>query len=181
MPVTRKEKEVMVDNIAKDLQEASLIVVTGFRGLNVSAINNLRRRLREEQCHYKVSKNTLTRLACRRVGMELLEEFLQGPTAIAYAGDDPVKAAKVLNEFMKENEALTVKGGVLSGRLLKPEDVKALGEIPPKEVLLAMLCRRLQAPISGLVNVLQGNLRSLVYVLDAVRRQKNLHESLKRT
>jgi large subunit ribosomal protein L10 len=172
VPVTRKEKEAMVDNIARDLQEANLIVVTGFRGLNVSAINNLRRRLRAEQCRYKVSKNTLTRLACRRVGMEVLEEFLEGPTAIAYSNDDPVKAARALAEFMKENEALMVKGGVLSGQLLKPEDVKALGEIPPKEVLLAMLCRGLQAPISGLVNVLQGNLRNLAYVLDAICRQK---------
>ncbi|HOL17732.1 MAG TPA: 50S ribosomal protein L10, partial [Bacillota bacterium] len=72
----------------------------------------------------------------------------------------------------KENEALSLKGGLLSGQLLSVERLKALGEIPPKEELLAKVCRGFQAPIYGLVNVLQGNIRSLVYVLEAVRAQK---------
>ena len=170
--ITRKEKEAFVNSIAEDLKEAELLIVTDYRGLNVAAISSLRGKLREENCSYKVTKNTLTRLACRKVGLEELEQFLDGPTAIAYSSDDPVSAAKVFLEFSKDNEALNIKGGLLSGQILEPQDIKALGEIPPREVLLAKVCGGFQAPISGLVNALQGNIRQLVYALDAVRQQK---------
>ncbi len=170
--ITRKEKEKIVDEIARDLEQAELILVTDYRGLNVFAISTLRRRLREEQCLYKVSKNTLTRLACRKIGLEALENLLDGPTAIAYTSADPVAAAQVFLKFGKDNEALSIKGGLLAGQLLTPDQVKALGEIPPKEVLLAMVCGGFQAPISGLANVLQGNIRKLAYALEAVRSLK---------
>lgn len=170
--ITRKEKEKIIDDVARELKEAELIIVTDYRGLTVSAITNLRRQLREEQCRYRVSKNTLTKLACRRVGLEQLEQFLEGPTAIAYTNADPVGAAKVFLKFGKENEMFSARGGLLSGQLLHPEQLKALGEIPPKNVLLAQVCSGFQAPIYGLVNVLQGNIRNLVYTLEAVRAQK---------
>lgn len=170
--ITRKQKEKIVDDVARELEQAELIIVTDYRGLNVGAITNLRRQLRDEQCRYRVSKNTLTKLACRRVGLEQLEQFLEGPTAIAYTSADPVGAAKVFLKFGKENEMFSARGGLLAGQLLHPEQLKALGEIPPKEVLLAQVCSGFQAPIYGLVNVLQGNIRKLVYALEAVRAQK---------
>lgn len=138
----------------------------------MAAINRLRRSLGQEEGHYHVMKNTLTRLACRRVGLEALEEFLAGPTAIAYTSGDPVSVAKTLLKFGGENDALSVKGGMLEGRPLNPAQIKALGDIPPKEILLAMVCGGFQAPISGLATVLQGSLRKLVYALDEVRRLK---------
>jgi large subunit ribosomal protein L10 len=170
--ITRKQKEQIVEDVARELKQAELIIITDYRGLTVSAITNLRRQLREEQCSYRVSKNTLTKLACRKVGLEQLEQFLEGPTAIAYTSADPVGAAKVFLKFAKENEVFSARGGLLAGQLLQPEQLKALGEIPPKEVLLAQVCRGFQAPIYGLVNVLQGNIRNLVYALEAVRVQK---------
>lgn len=170
--ITRKHKEKIVDDIARELEVAELIIATDYRGLTVSAITALRRRLREEQCRYRVSKNTLTKLACRRAGLEKLEQFLAGPTAIAYTSADPVGAAKVLLKFGKENEALEFKGGLLSGQLITPDQFKELGDIPPREVLLARVCSGFQAPIFCLVNVLQGNIRGLVYALEAVRAQK---------
>ncbi|HOB87540.1 MAG TPA: 50S ribosomal protein L10 [Bacillota bacterium] len=170
--ITRKQKEEIVQKMVRELEQAELIIAADYRGLNVSALNHLRRRLKEEQCRYQVVKNKLTAIACRRVGLEQLEQFLEGPTAMAFSAGDPVAAAKVFLDFSKENENFTIKGALLSGKLLAPEQVKALGEIPPREVLLAKMCGSFKAPLFGLVNVLQGNIRQLVYVLEAVRQKK---------
>lgn len=170
--ITREAKEVMLKEITEELKKAELVVVTDYRGLNVKAINDLRGRLRSEKCLYRVTKNTMNRLACREAGYDPLEELFEGPTAIAYSSDDPVAAAKVFKEFAKENEALIIKGGMLSGQVLDADGIKALGEIPPREVLLAKVVGGFQAPISGLVGALHGNLRNLVYTVDAVRQQK---------
>ena len=138
----------------------------------MSAVTDLRRRLKAEQCNYRVVKNTLTRLACRKIGLENLEAYLEGPTAVAYTAADPVGAARVFLEFSREHEALSIKGGLLSGQSLEPLQIKALGEIPPREVLLARICGGFQAPLAGLVGVLHGNIRQIVYAFDAVRRLK---------
>ena len=170
--MNRKAKEEFVEEIARELEKANLIIVADYHGIDVAGDTELRRRLKSEGCRYRVVKNTLTRLACQRIGLEGLEEFLEGPTALAYTADDPVGPARVFLEFGRENEALSVKGGLLEGQVLAPEGVRALGEIPPREILLAQVCRGFQAPISGLANVLQGNIRKLAYAFDAVRRLK---------
>lgn len=170
--ISRKDKEEFVEKIALELEAAELIIVADYRGLNVSSDTDLRRRLKAEGCRYRVVKNTLTRLACRKVGLEGLEPFLEGPTALAYTSTDPVGAARVFLVFGREHEALSVKGGLLSGQSLAPGEIKALGEIPPREILLARVCGAFQAPLSGLAHVLQGNILQLAYALDAVRRLK---------
>ena len=170
--ISRKAKEEFVEEIARELEQAEMIIVADYRGLNVASVTELRRRLKAEQCRYRVVKNTLTKLACRKIGLEKLEPYFEGPTAIAYTTADPVGAARVFIEFSREHEALSLKGGLLSGQLLEPEQIKELGEIPPREVLLARVCGGFQAPLAGLANVLQGNIRKLVYALDAVRRLK---------
>lgn len=170
--ITRKAKEEFVEEIAGELKDADLIIVADYRGLDVAGATDLRRRLKAEQCSYRVVKNTLTRLACRKVGLGGLETYLEGPTAIAYTSADPVGAARVFLEFGREHEALSVKGGLLSGQPLDQAQVKALGEIPPREILLSQVCGAFQAPMAGLVHALAGNIRMLVYALDAVRRLK---------
>lgn len=170
--LTKKAKEKMLEEVTAELKQAELVIVSDYRGLNVKAINDLRGKLRSEQCRYKITKNTMNRLACRQAGVESLEPLFEGPTAIAYSSADPVAAAKVFNEFAKENEALVVKGGLLSGQVLDAAGVKALGDIPPREVLLAQVVGGFQAPIAGLAGVLSGTLRSLVYAVDAVRQHK---------
>jgi large subunit ribosomal protein L10 len=170
--ITRKDKEIFVEEMARELEAAGLVIVADYRGLNVSDVTVLRRQLRAEDCRYRVVKNTLTRLACRKIGLTELDPFLEGPTAIAYTSADPVGAARVFLNFGRDHDALSIKGGLLSGRTLTPEEVKALGEIPPRDILMARVCGAFQAPISGLANVLQGNIRKLVYALDAVCRLK---------
>ncbi len=170
--ITREAKEKMIVDITDDLINSDFIVVTNYRGLKVQSINELRRRLREKNCLFRITKNTMNRLACKKAELEELENYFEGPTAIAYSSSDPVVVAKIISDFAKESEVLEIKGGMLSGDLLAPEELKALGEIPPKEVLLAKLVGGLQSPIYGLHGALSGNLRKLVYALDAVKQKK---------
>src|SRR5690606_23782635 len=115
---------------------------------------------------------TLTILAAREVGLDDLEQFLAGPTAIAFGYDDPVTAAKIISEFAKKNKNLEIKGGLVEGKVLDADGVKALADLPSREVLLSMVLRGMQAIIAGMVNVLQGNIRNFVYALEAVRKKK---------
>ena len=104
--------------------------------------------------------------------MNDLEPQLTGPTAFAFGYDDPVASAKVVSGFAKKSKALEIKGGIVEGRVIGAEAVANLVDLPGREELLSMVLRGMQAPIAGLVNVLQGNIRNLVYALEAVRKQK---------
>ncbi|MDD4600511.1 MAG: 50S ribosomal protein L10, partial [Negativicutes bacterium] len=122
----------------------------------------------------RVVNNTMVRFAAEEAGFVGLEESLEGPTAIAISYTDPVAPAKIVSEFVKENklQVLEVKAGLVEGKVIDAEGVKALASLPPREVLIAKALGSMQAPIVGLVNVLQGSIRNLVYALDAVRQQK---------
>ena len=172
-------KIAVVNEMKEKLQSAQGAVLVGFTGLSVADVTKLRRKFREGNVEYKVIKNTLTRIAANEVGYEGLSEFLEGPTALAYSTEDAVAPAKILKEFIKETktEALTVKVGICDGQFIDAAGVEALANLPSREELLAKLVGSMQAPISGLVNVLQGNIRNMVYVLDAVRAKKAEQES----
>ena len=168
----RPEKVAVVEEIREHLKASKAVFVTDYRGLTVAQMTRLRRKLRESGTEYKVVKNTLTRIAARGTDAQALEPFLSGPTALAFAKQDPVAAAKALLDFAKEAKILEIRGGVLGSKPLGPNDIQALANLPPREVLLAQVVGGLQAPISGFVFVLQGTLRKLVYALDAVRQKK---------
>ncbi len=168
----RPDKVAAVSEIKDKLSKSQGIILTDFRGLNVAQATELRRKLREAGVEYKVTKNTLTIIAAKESGMDDLVPLLVGPTAIAFGYDDPVAPAKVLSDFAKANKALEIKGGMLEGKILDVDGVTALAELPSREQLLSHVARGMQAPISGLVNVLQGTIRNFVYALDAIREQK---------
>jgi len=168
----RPEKVAMVQEIRDRLSRAQGAVITDYRGLNVGEITELRKQLREAGVEFKVLKNTLTILAAREAGVEDIVPYLTGPTAIAFGYDDPVVAAKIISEFAKKNKDLEIKGGLVEGKVLGPEGVKALADLPSREVLLSMVLRAMQGPIAGMLNVLQGNIRNFVYALEAVRKKK---------
>ncbi|NLP41916.1 MAG: 50S ribosomal protein L10 [Veillonellaceae bacterium] len=173
MAVT-SEKQALVEELKEKLSNTKGAVLTNYRGLNVAQDTKLRRKLREAGVEYRVIKNTMMRIAAKEVGLEGLEESLEGPTAIAISFTDPVAPAKIISEFVKENklQALEVKAGLVEGKVIDAQGVKALASLPPREVLIAKALGSMQAPITGLVNVLQGSIRNLVYALDAVRQQK---------
>jgi len=170
--MARPEKVAMVEEIQERLSRMQGAVLTDYRGLNAGEMTALRKELREAGVEYKVFKNTLTILAAQEANLDGLAPLLTGPTAFAFGYDDPVAPAKVISEFAKKNKALEIKGGIVEGKIVGPEGVANLADLPSREVLLSMVLRGMQAPIAGMVNVLQGNIRNFVYALEAIREQK---------
>ncbi len=168
----KREKQVVVDAIKDNLQNAEVSVLTDYRGLTVAEMDELRKRFREEGIEFRVVKNTYTWRAAQEIGLEDLESYLEGPTAIAFGPHDPVAPAKVITEFAKHHKNLEIKGGVLEGKVITDEMIKALADLPSREQLLGQIASAMQAPISGLVNVLQAPIRNLAYAVDALRSQK---------
>lgn len=168
----RPDKVAAIQDIQSKLERGQAVVLADYRGLNVKATNELRRRLRAAGVDFQVVKNTLAGRAAEQAGLGDLKPYLVGPTAIAVGYEDVVAPAKLLTEFNREFRLLEIKAGVVEGRVVGPEDVQRLAELPSREQLLAQLASGLQGPIRSMVFTLSGVLRNLVYVLDAVRKQK---------
>jgi large subunit ribosomal protein L10 len=143
----REEKARLVQEIAGKLKESVSTIVTDYRGLTVAEVTELRKQLREAGIDFKVYKNTLTRRATAEAGLSELDAYLTGPTAIAFSKNDVVAPAKILSEFAKSHEALEIKAGVIEGKLVQYEQIKAIADLPSREGLLSMLLSVLQAPI----------------------------------
>ena len=176
MAVIRPEKVAAIAELKEKLSTAKGAVLVDYRGLTVAQDTKLRRKLREAGVEYRVVKNTLTNLAAKEAGIVGLEQYLEGTTALAVSTTDPVAPAKVLSDFQKEIaktvKTFKIKAGVLDGRVIDADGVKALADLPSREVLLAKVAGTMQAPITGLVSVLAGTIRKFVYAVDAVRQQK---------
>ncbi len=169
---SRDEKQKMLNEVREKLKDSNIAIMADYRGLDVASISSLRRKLREIDAELKVAKNTLTRLAAQEIGLQDLGSILEGPTAIAFGKGDPVKPAKLLIEMTREYKQLVIKGGVLEGKVIQDRQVRQLSELPSREVLLGRVVGGMQAPVYGLVSVLSGSLRNLVYVIKEIRRQK---------
>jgi large subunit ribosomal protein L10 len=141
------EKELAVSEISEKLKNSKCTIVTDYRGLNVSQVTQLRKSLREAGVEFTVLKNSLARRATANAELTELDEFLTGPTAIAFSTGDIVAPAKILTEFAKKNDKMTVKAGVVEGRVVGFDQIKALAELPSREGLLSMLLSVLQAPV----------------------------------
>lgn len=169
MPTPQKVQQV--EEISELLQEATLAILTDYRGLSVSDLQGLRAQLRPHGSSIRVVKNTLTVIAADRVGMSELQQHLKGPTALVTASDDPVAPAKVINDFVRTSRILQVKAGVLEGQIIAASEIERLASLPSREVLLGRVVGGVQAPLYGLVSVLSGTIRSLQYVLQARQEQ----------
>lgn len=150
----RPEKVQAVADIRERLEGAEAVFLTEYRGLSVSAVQDLRRSLRDADAEYKVVKMTLARLAAEDAGIEGIEEYLEGPTALAFAKSDPVAAAKALKDFSNDNDVFVLKAGFLSGDILSAEEISRLAEIEPREVLLAMIAGAAKAPLRKFAGML---------------------------
>jgi large subunit ribosomal protein L10 len=145
--MARPEKVQAVTDIREGLEGAEAVFLTEYRGLSVQAVQDLRRALRASGAEYRVVKMTLAKLAAGDAGIDGLDEYLAGPTALAFANSDPVATAKALKDFSKDHEVFVLKAGYLSGNILSPEEVSRLAEIEPREVLLAMIAGAAKAPL----------------------------------
>ena len=171
--MARKEKEVFVNELTDRLKTNNNFILADYKGLNVEEMSDLRHRMREIGCEFKVVKNTLARLAMKNLNLENLIEYLRGPTAIALEKADIIAATKTLVDFSRQHENLKIKAGFLEGHVILPEEVESLAKLPSREVLLAQLCQGLQGPIVRFYGVLQGIVRNLVFLLDAIRKKKS--------
>ncbi len=168
----RSKKEQVVAELRDKLRRASATILTDYKGLTVAEITQLRDTLAAEKVEYQVVKNSLMRLAGRETSASVLEPLLKGTCAIAIGYGDPSVPAKIIKKFSKTNEKLKVKAGALGVRLLYPDQVSALADLPPREDLLAKLLGTLNAVPTGLVTVLSGVPRAFVGVLAAIQRQR---------
>jgi large subunit ribosomal protein L10 len=141
------EKEQAVSEVTEKLKNSSCTIVTDYRGLNVAQVTELRKSLREAGIEFTVLKNSLTRRATAGAELSELDQYLTGPTAIAFSNSDIVAPAKILTEFAKRNDKLSVKAGVVEGRVVGFDQIKALADLPSREGLLSMLLSVLQAPV----------------------------------
>ncbi|MBA2246509.1 MAG: 50S ribosomal protein L10 [Chloroflexia bacterium] len=161
------QKAAQIDVLSESLSRSQLTIITDYRGLSVVALQDLRSRLRPVEAEFKIAKNTLTRIAAERAGIEGLEPELDGPTAIMFAFGDPVAPAKVISDFVRSSRILTIRAGVMNGQVLNASDVEAISSLPPREELLGRLVGLLASPMARTVGVLSGPARSVAYVVNA--------------
>jgi large subunit ribosomal protein L10 len=177
----RPEKVAVVDEVRERFASSSAALLTEYRGLDVAALAELRRALRDAGGDYKIYKNTLVRFAARDRGLEI-DDMLTGPTAIAFVRDgadddggsagDPVLVAKALRDFARGNPALVVKGGVMGDSRLSADDAQALADVEPREVLLAKIAGAFAAPMQQFAGLLEALPRNFAYGLQALIDQK---------
>jgi len=171
LPKARKEQKVQqVEVLTEKLQKAKVAVLTDYRGLTVSQMQELRGKLRTGNVEYRVVKNTLARRAANDAGYKALESELKGPIAIAFGYEDLSLPARLINEFVRTTRLkLEVVGGLVEGRVFNRDQVKQLADLPSREVLLAQLLGTLQSPVGQLVGIMQTPLQQLLGVLEAYK------------
>lgn len=172
MAVQRKAKEVILADLEAQLENAKSVVFADYRGTTVKKIDQLRKDLRKENVSTKVAKITLIRRALEKFGVDTSALDFKAPVAMAISQDDEVAPARLLTAFAKENKNVQILMGIMDNKVISAADVKALAALPSKQQLLAQVFGTINAPVSGFVNVLAGNLRSLVYVMNAIKQSK---------
>jgi large subunit ribosomal protein L10 len=166
-------KEAAVADLADRMSRSSIAIATDFSGLSVNQVTALRKQLRDAGVEYKVVKNRIAAIAAEQSGVPSFKEILEGATGVVFGYDDVVAAAKAVDEYVKQTRAeLKIRNGVMNGALITPAQVSALAALPPKEQLVAKLLGQMNAPITGLVHVLNGTISGLAIVLQ--RRAEQL-------
>jgi large subunit ribosomal protein L10 len=176
--VKKTDKQKIVEELHEKAGKAQFAVLTDFRGLSVAKLEELRKALREAGVDFQVVKNTLLLRASQDTDLANIKEHFSGPNALVLAYGDPVPAAKALSRFAKENDKLfALKAGVLSGKPVGKDDIRAIAELPSREELLSQLLRALNAVPGGFVQVLAAVPRSMYNVLNALAEQKGQQEA----
>ncbi|MDB4303779.1 50S ribosomal protein L10 [Desulfosarcina sp.] len=167
-----KEKKRIAEDLQGRFEKSTIVILTDYKGLDVSAMNMLRRKLREANTEYQVAKNSLLVRASEGNDLALIKDQFTGPSAIALSYDDPVAPAKVLTDFLKENKKFEIKVGVLNGKVVDFDGIKALSSLPSREVLLAHVLSTMNAVPTALVTALSDVPKRLLNVLQAIKDQK---------
>ena len=155
------QKKEEVSKLAAEMKEAKIILLTDYRGINVTDVTNLRTDLRNVNAKYAVIKNNITRRALAECGIEGLEDKLVGPTAVIMSNEDYLEPAKAIYKFSKDNDYYKIKGGVIEGKVMTAEEIITLAKLPSRETLLSMLA-----------GALLGNISKVAVALNQVRIKK---------
>jgi len=172
MKLTRNQKEQLVNKISEQLEKSKAVLLVNFSGLKVKEERDLKKKLREQGIVFEVIKNSLFKLALRKAKISLDEALLDQSIALIWSAEDEVAPAKITVGFTKEVEKIKLVGGIIDKQFVDPEMIKQLAALPGREELYAKLVGALNAPMWRLINALQGNLRSLVYILKQYSEQK---------
>ncbi len=166
------EKKEIVKEVHEEFSAAKVVIVTDYKGLDVLAMNDLRRKLREAGVSYRVVKNRLLERAAEGTGADVIKSYFKGPSAVAFSNDDPVAPARVLAAFVKENGKFEIKAGSLGGQLLDADAIKALSKLPSREQLLSQVLGAMNAVPASFVRALANVPEKLLYALTAIKEQK---------
>ena len=167
------EKVTKVHELTQKMAGSKAIFLADFTGLDVASVTNLRSQLRKASVEYEVVKNRLAKRAAHEAGIAGLDQYFAGPTAIAFAKDDPVEPAKILQKFIDVGGKITIKSGLVDGQIISADQFKALATLPSRDQLLAQVVRAVQGPLSGLAGALSGLLRNLVGVVAAIEKKQS--------
>lgn len=166
--LTRVQKENLVKDLSEKIKAGKVMIFSDYAGTNVNKMQGLREELRKTGSSYKIAKKKLIELAFEKAGIKVDVKNMKGQIGVAIGEADEVSSAKALTKFAKENEKFKILEGVLENKLISAEEVMELAKLPSKEDLLAKLVGVINAPVSGFVNVLAGNIRNLIGVLKAI-------------
>lgn len=165
--MNRREKEKIVADFSKKVEGLQAIVLANYIGLNVEQMNSLRRRLKEERIDFHVVKNTLMRLAFEGTELQGLNNYFEGPTAMAISYGDPATLAKIFSDFTKNQPSFEIKVAMVQGRILPPEELKTLATMPSIEVLFAQILAGIQGPAQQVGGAILGALQQIIAIIQA--------------
>lgn len=167
MALTKEKKEQLVAQYTEMLKDSRALIVTDYRGLNTSEITRLRRKVSESDARFVIIKNRLFRLAMQNVGLDIPEDFLDGPVAAGFCYGEVPPVAKALTEFAEDTEILVVRGGLLDDKFLSDAEIESLASLPPLEVVRAQLLGLFNAPASNIAGVMASSVSQVVNVIAA--------------
>ncbi len=165
--MNRREKEQVISDLHKRVEQFKAVVLTNYRGLKVEQMNQLRQRLREEKISYHVVKNTMMKLASKGTDLEKLNDHFEGPTAVAIAYEDPIPLAKILTEFQKTLPLLEIKAVLVEGKVTPPSEMKSLASMPPREVIFAQVLGGIQTPGGQLAGTILSAVQQVLGAIQA--------------
>ena len=168
----KEKKKEIVKQLQTDLQSGNHLILAEYRGLTVEELSSFRSQVRGADGVVKVTKNTLIRRAVEGTDKDVLKDLLTGPNALVYTNADPVPLVKVVAGTSKKMEAVRIKGGVVEGRSVTPDEIMRIAALPSREELLGKMLGSMSSPLQGLMNVCQGVTKNLLYALEAIRQAK---------
>ncbi|MCB1184810.1 50S ribosomal protein L10 [bacterium] len=170
--MARPEKIAEVEAITERMQAAQCMILADYAGCTVEQMTRFRETCRSKAVDCRVVKNRLARIAADNCDLGVMKDHLKGPTAILFGLESQIDAAKIVAEFVKDNEKMQIKGGMLDGQYLTEAEVVALSKTPSKEELIAKMMGSINSPASGLVGTMNGVAAALARAIDAVAKQK---------